>query len=237
MFLGCSNRLITPDVGAFLVRGQRRVACHQEVEPRSGNQRRDQPDQVIVHVARVPQGCGGHGHDSGHQLVDLGKGGSRDKEPVRGNPVEGGVIQDHNTVRGLGEPLQGQDGVVRLYHHVRHHVVVALLVGEHAVGLHQLLGEPVCQLLQDVAPHAAASTASDRVSQHEALEAVAALRLVVDDVKQLLMELLALAEGAGPVVAGSAPVLVYVDVLRIVKFLVFAVHDSVDNSGLQVKEK
>jgi hypothetical protein len=74
------------------------------------------------------------------------------------------------------------------------------------------------------------------VSQNEALEAVAALRLAVDDVKHLLMELLALAVAAGPVVAGSAPVLGYVDVLRIVKFLVFAVHDSVDNSGLQVKE-
>ena len=34
---------------------ERGVSCHQEMATRGGNQRRDQPDQVIVHVARVTQ--------------------------------------------------------------------------------------------------------------------------------------------------------------------------------------
>ena len=51
------------DVCALLVRGERGVAGHEEVEPGCGDQRRDQPDQVVVHVARVSERCGGRRHD------------------------------------------------------------------------------------------------------------------------------------------------------------------------------
>ena len=76
-----------PNVGALLVRGQRGVAHHQEVETRGRDQRRDQTDQVVVHVAWVAQGGGGHGHDGGHQLIDLGEGGGGAVQSVCGNPV------------------------------------------------------------------------------------------------------------------------------------------------------
>ena len=45
------------------------------------------------------------------------------------------------------------------------------------------------------------------MSQYEPFQAVAALGLPVDDVEDLLVEPLALAVAAGPVVAGPAPVL------------------------------
>ena len=44
----------------------------------------------------------------------------------------------HHTVSVLGEPLQGQEGVVGLHDHVTH----LILVGEHRIGLHQLLRIP-----------------------------------------------------------------------------------------------
>ena len=45
-----------PDVGRLLLRGERRVASHQEVEARGGDQGRDQADQIVVHVSGLPQG-------------------------------------------------------------------------------------------------------------------------------------------------------------------------------------
>lgn len=44
----------------------------------------------------------------------------------------------HHAVRVLCEPLECEQGVVGLYHHIAHFV----LVGEHRVRLHQLLGVP-----------------------------------------------------------------------------------------------
>ena len=135
-----------PDVGALLLRGQRGVARHQEVEPGGGDEGGDQTDQVVVHVAGVAEGRGGHRHDGRHQLVDLGQGGVADVESVRGDPVEGGVVQNNDTICRLSQSLQCQDGVVRLDHYIRDvsHGVVSFvfLVGKHAVGLNKLLRIP-----------------------------------------------------------------------------------------------
>ncbi len=43
------------DGGVLGLGGERRVAGHQEVEVRSRNQRRDQADQIVVHVRRVSE--------------------------------------------------------------------------------------------------------------------------------------------------------------------------------------
>ena len=36
------------------------------MEPRCGNERGDEANEVVVHVARVAQGGGAGGHDGGH---------------------------------------------------------------------------------------------------------------------------------------------------------------------------
>lgn len=52
-----------------LVGGEWRVSRHEEVQPGRGDQRGNQPNEVIVHVAGIPE-CGGAGrHDGG----DLGE--------------------------------------------------------------------------------------------------------------------------------------------------------------------
>lgn len=72
--------------------------------------------------------------------------------------------------------------------------------------------------------------------ENEPLEAVRAVGLPIDDVKNLLVELLSLGESRGPVVSGAASVLGQVDVLRVVEFLILAVHDVVDDARLQIQE-
>lgn len=62
-FLGCSSRRMTSRTVVFLtlatdwsvVRG---VAGHEEVEPGRGDERGDEANEVVVHVAGVAQGGG-----------------------------------------------------------------------------------------------------------------------------------------------------------------------------------
>ena len=56
-------------VAALGVEG--RVAGHEEVEVGRRDERRDQTDQVVVHVRRVPEHGSADGHDGGDELVDL----------------------------------------------------------------------------------------------------------------------------------------------------------------------
>ena len=48
-----------------LVGGERRVARHEEVQPGRGDQRGNQPDEVVVHVPGIPERGGAGGHDGG----------------------------------------------------------------------------------------------------------------------------------------------------------------------------
>lgn len=49
-----------------LVSCEWRVPCHKEVETRCGDQRCNQANEVIVHVAGVSQGGGAGRHDGGN---------------------------------------------------------------------------------------------------------------------------------------------------------------------------
>lgn len=71
-----------------------------------------------------------------HQLVNLGKGRLVNVQPLDCDAIERGVVQHHGAVGVLDEALEGEDGVVRLHHHVAHFVI---LLREHRVRLHQLL--------------------------------------------------------------------------------------------------
>lgn len=55
-----------------LVGGERCVASHEEVQAWRGDERGNQPDQVVVHVARVPQRGGAGRHDGGDLQVGTG---------------------------------------------------------------------------------------------------------------------------------------------------------------------
>lgn len=52
-----------------LVSGERCVPRHEEVQPGGGDQRSNQPDEVIVHVSGIPERGGAGRHDGG----DLGE--------------------------------------------------------------------------------------------------------------------------------------------------------------------
>jgi len=51
-------------LGLFnLVTSEGCIRCHQKVTSWCGNQRGENADEIVVHVARVPEGCGTCRHD------------------------------------------------------------------------------------------------------------------------------------------------------------------------------
>jgi hypothetical protein len=71
--------------------------------------------------------------------------------PCSFSPVERGVIQNHHGVGVEREPLEGEDAVVGLDDDVGLGLVP---VWEDGVGLDQLLGEVVVELLEHEGPEA-----------------------------------------------------------------------------------
>lgn len=66
------NRRLAHRLGLFhLVASERRVRRHQEVASRSRDQRGEDADQVVVHVAGVSEGGCAGGHDGRYELVRL----------------------------------------------------------------------------------------------------------------------------------------------------------------------
>lgn len=112
--------------------------------PGGWNETGYQADEVIVHVGGVAQGGGGGTHDGGDEAVGLLEGGGGVLEAVGADAVERLVVDDDGGVAVVGEPLERQDHVLGLHHHVRR----VVLVREHGLRLHQLLGEVVAHVLQ-----------------------------------------------------------------------------------------
>lgn len=188
--------------GGLRLQREWRVASHEKVAARRGDEGGNQAHQVIVHVARISERGRAGSHDGGDERVRLGEGGVVDVQPVHRDAVQSRVVQHHHAVTVQSEPLQREHGVVRLHHHIARLV----LIREDAVRLHQLLAVPVIQRLQQVRPHARPCPASYRVAQHEALQAVAPIRLPVNHVHQILLHRLRLRIPAGPVVPGAPAV-------------------------------
>lgn len=93
---GCSYRLVCGEGG---------VAGHEEVEPRCGDERGDEADEVVVHVAGVAQGGGAGRHDGGHLGTRVAGQGpqpgwglpSPDSPPAGRLPVQGGPGWGHTS--------------------------------------------------------------------------------------------------------------------------------------------
>lgn len=71
---------------------QRSVSRHEEVTPWSWNQPCHQSDQIIVHVPRIPEGCGRSRHNGADERVGLRERWVWDAQSFHGDAVECGVV-------------------------------------------------------------------------------------------------------------------------------------------------
>mmetsp|Transcript_56311 Transcript_56311/g.93791 ORF Transcript_56311/g.93791 Transcript_56311/m.93791 type:complete len:414 (-) Transcript_56311:118-1359(-) len=191
---------------------ERRERGHEEVGAGRRHQRRDQANEVVVHVSGVAQGGGRRRHHIANDSVCLAeRNGVVELEALVGNAMQRGVVNHHCRVGVENETLQRQNRVVRMHHHVR----LVSVVGEHAVRLHNLLRVAVAQLLQQVRAETAASAASNAVREHETLQTVAVVRLAINHVHNLLVLGDRRAVALRPVVAGAAARRIHVHVFWI----------------------
>ena len=84
------------------------IAGHQEMKPRSGDERSDQTYEVVVHITRVSQcGCR-RWHDGWHKRVDLCKRWRFDMKSIGGDAIECRVVQNDDAISVQSQSLQGQ---------------------------------------------------------------------------------------------------------------------------------
>mmetsp|Transcript_2101 Transcript_2101/g.13649 ORF Transcript_2101/g.13649 Transcript_2101/m.13649 type:complete len:273 (+) Transcript_2101:3153-3971(+) len=114
---------------------QRGVSRHEEVASWSWDQPRHKPDQIVVHVSRIPEGGGRSSHNGADERVGLREGRVWDAQSFHGDAIECGVVQHYHGIRIECQSLECEQAVVRLHDHIARF----LLVGEHAVRLHQFL--------------------------------------------------------------------------------------------------
>ena len=131
-----------------LVAREWRIRGHQEVTPRCGNQRGQYADEVVVHVARVPQCCRARRHDGRDKLVGLLERRLLHVESVGRDVRQSAVVENHYRVGILRQPPHRQHTIVGMHDDISG----ICRVWEHGVCLDDLLGEPVVQPLEQKGP-------------------------------------------------------------------------------------
>ena len=178
---------------------ERREADHEEVETRERDHVHGDLAQVAVELTREAEAAGHAGHGGGHQVVQVTVGRGGQLQGAEADVVQGLVVEDHDLVGVLDQLVDGERGVVRLDDGVGH-----LGGREDREGHHDAVGVLLADLGDQEGAHTRAGAATERVGDLEALEAVAALGLLADDVEDGVDELGALGVVAlGPVVAGA----------------------------------
>ena len=99
------------------------VSGHEVMESRSGDERSDESDEIVVHVSRVTKSGRRSGHDARDELIDLGEGRIFDVQALADDSIQGGIIQNHDAVRVLSQAFQSEDGVVGLNDNVGYFVL------------------------------------------------------------------------------------------------------------------
>ena len=211
-------------------RGQRSESRHEEVQTREGHHVHGQLPEVGVQLAGEPQTCRDTGHAQGDEVVQVTVRRVCELERAEADVVECFVVDAERLVSVLDELMHGQSCVVWLDYGIRH-----LRRWHDGIRVH----DPVWIFLPDLGDqegaHAGAGAASEAVGQLEALQAVAALGLLPDDVEDAVHQLGAFCVVAlGPVVTGAR--LAEHEVIRLEKLPEWSRSHGVHRARLEVDQ-
>merc|ERR1719389_878395 len=174
-------------------------ACEEEVETGEWNQVDSELTQVRVELTGEPDAASHTGHACGAKVVQVAIGWGGELEGTEADVVQGLVVHAHTLVGVLDKLVDGEGGIVWLDDGVGH-----LGRWHNGEGKHHTVGVLLTDLGDQESSHTSASTASKRVGELEALEAIAGLGLLADDVKDGIDELGSLGVVAlGPVVTSA----------------------------------
>merc|ERR1711970_393034 len=175
-------------------------ASEEEVETGEWHKVDSKLTGVRGELTREADAASHTGHAGGAKMVQVTIGWGGELEGTEADVVEGLVVHAHTLVGVLDKLVDGEGGVVWLDNGVGH------LGGWHdGEGEHDTVGVLLTDLGDEESSHTGAGATSEGVGQLEALEAIAGLGLLADDVEDGVDELGTLGVVAlGPVVTGSS---------------------------------
>ena len=210
--------------------GERGEASHEEVQTREWDQVHAELAKVRVELTREAEAAGDAGHGGGHKVVQVTVGGGGELQGTEADVVQGLVVDAHALVGVLDQLVHGEGGVVRLDNGVGH-----LGGGHDGEGEHDTVGVLLTDLGDQEGSHTGAGATTEGVGELEALEAVAGLGLLADDVEDGVDELGTLGVVTlGPVVTGAG--LAEDKVVGAEELTEWAGTDGVHGTGLEVHQ-
>ena len=185
--------------GVGATAGQRSETDHEEVKTREGNHVDGELAEIRVKLTREAQAGGNTGHDGGNEVVQVTVGGVGELEGFHADIVQGLVVNAEGLIGVLDKLVDGEGGVVRL-----NNGIGRARRRKDGEGGHHAVRELLTDLGDQQSTHTGTGTTTERVSDLETLEAVAALSLTTDDIEDLVDELSTLGVvSLGPVVAST----------------------------------
>merc|ERR1711907_605349 len=204
-------------------------ACEEEVETGEWDQVHAELTEVRVELTREADAAGHAGHASGAKVVQVAIGWGGELEGTEADVVKSLVVHAHTLISVLDKLVDGEGSVVWLDNGVGH------LGGWHdGEGKHHTVGVLLANLGDEKGSHTGTGASSKGVAELEALETIAGLGLLTDDIKDGVDELSTLGVVTlGPVVTGSG--LAEDEVVGAEELTEWAGTDGVHGTGLQLK--
>merc|ERR1712050_100895 len=94
-------------------RGQGRKACHEEVEPREGNEVHSNLAEIAIELTREAEARRDAGHSRAHQMVQVAICWRRQLQSAEANVVQSFVIEQEALVRVLDQLVERQYCIIR----------------------------------------------------------------------------------------------------------------------------
>jgi hypothetical protein len=209
---------------------QRSESHHEKVQTRERNHVHGQLAEIAVELTRETQTTGGSADSGRHQVVQVSVGRSGQLQGTEADIVQSLVIQSEALIGVLDQLVDGKGGVVRLHDGIGH------LGGRNdREGGHHAIRILLTDLGDQKGSHSGSSSTTEGVGHLEALEAVARLSLLADNVKNGVDQLSTLSVVAlGPIVSGSG--LTEHEVIRAEKLTERTSTDRVHSSGLKIHQ-
>merc|ERR550537_477079 len=180
--------------------GQRHETDHEEVQTRERNHVHGKFAKVGVELTRETQARGGARHRGGDKVVQVTIRRGGQLQGAEADVIQRFVVQNHDFIGVLNKLVHRQCGIVGLNDGVRH-----LGGREHGEGKHDPVGVFLTNLGDQQSTHARSSATTHGVGHLEALEAIARLRLLADNIQNGVDEFGSLSVVAlSPVVAGTS---------------------------------
>jgi len=154
------------------------------METRKGNHVDGKLTEIAVELAGESEAAGGTANGSGHQMVKITIGRGGKFQSSEADIIKGFVIEGETLVSVLDKLVDGEGSIVRLYDSIGH-----FRGRDDGKGRHNTIRIFLTDLGNKEGSHAGASSTTHRVSKLEALETIARLCFLADNVKDGIDEL------------------------------------------------